>query len=39
MQQPECDNCGDTKHIWQNGSSEIQCNNCGYEENEENTKY
>lgn len=32
MATPECPECGSTKHTWQNGSGEIQCDNCGYDE-------
>lgn len=28
----ECPECGNRKEVWTNGSGEIQCDNCGYDE-------
>lgn len=31
----ECPNCGNVEHTWRNSCGELQCDNCGYAEEDE----
>lgn len=35
LEDESCPNCGDEDNIWKNSSGEIQCDNCGFDESNE----